>query len=100
MDAPVLRTGADPNDPAYQRYVKEHAALVDDLRARTATAARGGGERARQRHLDRGKLLPRDRVESLVDPGSPFLELSPLAATACTTARHPPRASSPVLAAS
>src|SRR5919202_6120309 len=80
MDAPVLRTAADPGDPAYQRYVKEHTALVDDLRARTAAAARGGGERARQRHLDRGKLLPRDRVESLVDPGSPFLELSPLAA--------------------
>src|SRR4051794_38475182 len=81
MDAPVLRSGADPGDPAYQRYVKEHTALVDDLRARTATAARGGGERARQRHVDRGKLLPRDRVESLVDPGSPFLELSPVAAT-------------------
>ena len=81
MDAPVLGSNADPSDPAYQRYVKEHAALVDDLRARTATASRGGGERARQRHVDRGKLLPRDRVESLVDPGSPFLELSPLAAT-------------------
>jgi 3-methylcrotonyl-CoA carboxylase beta subunit len=80
MDAPVLGSGADRSDPAFQRYVKEHTALVDDLRARTAAAARGGGERARQRHLDRGKLLPRDRVESLVDPGSPFLELSPLAA--------------------
>ncbi len=80
MDAPVLRSGADPSDPAYQRYVKEHTALVDDLRARTATARLGGGERARQRHVDRGKLLPRDRVESLVDPGSPFLELSGLAA--------------------
>jgi 3-methylcrotonyl-CoA carboxylase beta subunit len=81
MDAPVLRSGADPGDPAYQRYVKEHTALVDDLRARTSAARRGGGERARQRHVDRGKLLPRDRVESLIDPGSPFLELSPLAAT-------------------
>jgi 3-methylcrotonyl-CoA carboxylase beta subunit len=81
MDAPVLRSAADPADPAFQRYVKEHAALVDDLRARSATAARGGGEKARQRHVDRGKLLPRDRVESLLDPGSPFLELSPLAAT-------------------
>ncbi|OLF18907.1 carboxyl transferase domain-containing protein [Actinophytocola xanthii] len=81
MDAPVLRSGADPSDPAFQRYAKEHAALVDDLRARSAAAARGGGEKARRRHVDRGKLLPRDRVESLVDPGSPFLELSPLAAT-------------------
>lgn len=81
MDAPVLRSEADPGDPAFQRYVKEHTALVDDLRARSARAALGGGEKSRLRHLDRGKLLPRDRVESLVDPGSPFLELSPLAAT-------------------
>ena len=42
--------------------------------------ALGGGERARQRHVDRGKLLPRERVDALLDPGSPFLELSPLAA--------------------
>ncbi|WP_460402752.1 carboxyl transferase domain-containing protein [Actinophytocola sediminis] len=81
MDAPVLRSTADPGDPAFQRYVKEHAALVDDLLGCSATAARGGGEKARKRHVDRGKLLPRDRVESLLDPGSPFLELSPLAAT-------------------
>jgi len=80
MDAPVLRSEADPGDPAFQRNVKEHAALADELRARVSTAARGGGERARQRHVDRGKLLPRDRVESLLDPGSPFLELSQLAA--------------------
>jgi 3-methylcrotonyl-CoA carboxylase beta subunit len=80
MDAPVLRSEADPGDPAYQRNVKEHRVLVDDLRARVSAAARGGGERARQRHVDRGKLLPRDRVESLLDPGSPFLELSQLAA--------------------
>jgi 3-methylcrotonyl-CoA carboxylase beta subunit len=81
MDAPVLRSEADPGDPAFQRNVAGHAALVDDLRARSRQAALGGGEKARQRHVDRGKLLPRDRVESLVDPGSPFLELSPLAAT-------------------
>jgi 3-methylcrotonyl-CoA carboxylase beta subunit len=81
MDAPVLRSEADPDDPAFLRNVAEHAALADDLRARTARAALGGGERARQRHVDRGKLLPRDRVSSLVDPGSPFLELSQLAAT-------------------
>jgi 3-methylcrotonyl-CoA carboxylase beta subunit len=80
MDAPVLRSEADPGDPAYQRNVAEHTALADELRARVATAALGGGERARARHVDRGKLLPRDRVESLVDPGSPFLELSQLAA--------------------
>ncbi|UZJ26692.1 methylcrotonoyl-CoA carboxylase [Rhodococcus antarcticus] len=55
-------------------------ALVADLRARLAAAALGGPERSRQRHLDRGKLLPRDRVDTLLDRGSPFLELSPLAA--------------------
>ncbi|MGH8983223.1 MAG: carboxyl transferase domain-containing protein [Acidimicrobiia bacterium] len=81
MDAPVLRSAADPNDPAFGRNVGEQTALVDELRERSRRAAAGGGERARQRHVDRGKLLPRDRVESLVDPGSPFLELSPLAAT-------------------
>jgi 3-methylcrotonyl-CoA carboxylase beta subunit len=57
-----------------------HQALVADLRARLATARAGGPPRARQRHVQRGKLLPRDRVDSLVDPSSPFLELSPLAA--------------------
>src|ERR1700748_3183603 len=56
------------------------AALVDELRARQATASLGGDERSRKRHPERGKLLPRARVERLLDPGSPFLELSPLAA--------------------
>jgi 3-methylcrotonyl-CoA carboxylase beta subunit len=54
--------------------------LVDELVARRATVAKGGPERARDRHAARGKLLPRDRVNALLDPGSPFLELSPLAA--------------------
>ena len=56
-------------------------AAVDDLRARLETARQGGSESARKKHLDRGKLLARDRVDQLLDPGSPFLELSPLAAT-------------------
>ena len=60
-------------------------ALVHDLRARVAEVARGGGEAARQRHLGRGKKLPRERVVGLIDWGSPFLELSQLAGTACTT---------------
>ena len=54
--------------------------LVAELRERTAQARLGGDERSRQRHVDRGKLLVRDRVDRLLDPGSPFLELSPLAA--------------------
>jgi 3-methylcrotonyl-CoA carboxylase beta subunit len=54
--------------------------LVDELRERLAVVRQGGSERARQKHLDRGKMLVRDRVDRLLDPGSPFLELSPLAA--------------------
>jgi 3-methylcrotonyl-CoA carboxylase beta subunit len=54
--------------------------LADELHERRAQAALGGSEKARERHTARGKLLPRDRVMALIDPGSPFLELSPLAA--------------------
>src|SRR5680860_355322 len=54
--------------------------LVDELRERTARVWQGGSAAARQKHKDRGKLLARERIDSLIDPGSPFLELSPLAA--------------------
>jgi 3-methylcrotonyl-CoA carboxylase beta subunit len=54
--------------------------LIDELKAARAAAALGGNEKSRERHVARGKLLPRDRVTRLIDPGSPFLELSPLAA--------------------
>ena len=53
---------------------------MTQLRDKLATAARGGSERSRTRHVDRGKLLPRDRVDGLLDPGSPLLEIAPLAA--------------------
>jgi 3-methylcrotonyl-CoA carboxylase beta subunit len=56
------------------------AELVADLRRRRAQAAEGGSAKARERHKGRGKLLPRERVAQLIDPGSPFLELSPMAA--------------------
>ncbi len=59
---------------------EDHLVLVDELRAKLAVAALGGPERARERHVGRGKLLPRDRVDGLLDPGSCFLEISPLAA--------------------
>ena len=65
---------------ALSSHRDEHLALVGQLRAKLATAALGGPERARQRHVDRGKLLPRDRVDGLLDPGSPFLEIAALAA--------------------
>ena len=57
-----------------------HQLLVDELRAKLTTAALGGPVRARERHVARGKLLPRDRVDGVLDPGSPFLEIAPLAA--------------------
>jgi 3-methylcrotonyl-CoA carboxylase beta subunit len=58
----------------------DHVALLEQLRAKLDAAALGGSARARQRHVERGKLLPRDRVDGLLDPGSPFLELAALAA--------------------
>ena len=54
--------------------------LVDDLEAKVAAVRKGGGEKYQERHTARGKLLVRDRIDALVDPGSPFLELSQLAA--------------------
>ncbi len=76
----ILRSHATPGSEEFERNAAAHAALATELRERLETAAEGGGERARERHLARGKLLPRDRVERLADPGSPFLELAPLAA--------------------
>jgi 3-methylcrotonyl-CoA carboxylase beta subunit len=79
-DAPALRSAADPASEAFKKNAAGHAALAAELRGRLAAARLGGPERARQRHTERGKLLPRERVDTLLDPGSPFLELSPLAA--------------------
>lgn len=59
---------------------ERHEELVRDLRDRLAKATDGGSEKARARHVERGKLLPRDRITELLDPGSPFLEFAPLAA--------------------
>ena len=71
---------ADMGDEQFVRNAESHRALVADLKAKLAAARPGGPERSRARHVERGKLLPRERVDSLVDPASPFLELSPLAA--------------------
>lgn len=59
---------------------ERHEALVSDLSQLLEKTAQGGSEKARQRHIDRGKLLPRQRINELLDPGSPFLEVAPLAA--------------------
>src|SRR5260370_6057880 len=77
---PQLKSPLSPNYPTFKSNAAAMAALVGELKSRQAVAALGGDERSRKRHTERGKLLPRDRVERLIDPGSPFLELSPLAA--------------------
>ncbi|WP_337180401.1 carboxyl transferase domain-containing protein [Sphingopyxis granuli] len=80
MSAPVLGTMVDADGDAFRANAAHNRALRDALRARVAAAARGGSEKARERHTRRGKLLPRERVERLLDPGSPFLEIGQLAA--------------------
>jgi 3-methylcrotonyl-CoA carboxylase beta subunit len=76
----ILASRIDTAAPEFRANAARMRALVAELEQRRAEAAAGGSERARERHLARGKLLPRDRVMTLIDAGSPFLELSPLAA--------------------
>ncbi len=76
----TLTSAADPASATYRHNVEAHERLAADLAEQLARVREGGGARARDRHLERGKLLPRARVDDLVDLGSPFLELSPLAA--------------------
>lgn len=80
QQAPVLASAADPASEAWRANEAAHEALAEELRAKLSAARLGGGEKSRARHVARGKLLPRDRVDGLLDPGSPFLELAPLAA--------------------
>ena len=80
MTAPVLSTSYHADDPATQARAAHNRALADELRTKVAQAALGGPEQHRERHVARGKLLPRDRVKRLLDPGAPFLEIGQLAA--------------------
>src|SRR3569623_250455 len=80
MSAPVLDTKLSPDSETFRANAAHNRALADTLRADVAAAALGGNEKSRERHTARGKLLPRDRVERLLDPGSPFLEIGQLAA--------------------
>lgn len=80
VSAPVLSTNVAPDSETFKANAAHNRALAERLRADVAAAAQGGGERARERHTARGKLLPRERVERLLDPGSPFLEIGQLAA--------------------
>jgi 3-methylcrotonyl-CoA carboxylase beta subunit len=77
---PVIETKLDPRDATFAANRDAMAALVADLRGKVAEIERGGGAAACAKHVARGKLLPRERVRALVDPGSPFLEFSQLAA--------------------
>ncbi len=76
----TLRSAVDTRSDAFVENAAAMRALVDDLHAKVEQIKLGGGEAARERHVGRGKMLPRDRVRALLDPGSPFLELSQLAA--------------------
>src|SRR5579885_2229129 len=78
-----LPTRVRPADPEFRANAAHMEALVATLRRARAAAAAGGPEEARRRHTERGKLLVRERLERLIDPGTPFLELSPLAAYGC-----------------
>jgi len=77
---PVLQTQLNARSADFVANAKAMQAVVDDLRAHLERVAQGGGEAARAKHTARGKLLPRERVMNLLDPGTPFLEVAPLAA--------------------
>ena len=79
---PVLESKLNPRSADFLANATAMRALVEDLNAKIAQVAQGGGDAARAKHTARGKLLPRDRVQMLLDPGTPFLELAPLAALA------------------
>src|SRR6266566_6205573 len=75
-----LESRVDVSSEEFRKNRDRMSALVAELRERTASVRQGGGEKYIQRHREQGKLPARDRIGKLLDPGSPFLELSPLAA--------------------
>lgn len=75
----LLGTRVNPRDEAYQSNREDNLAALDKVRSRWDKALGGGGDKYVQRHLKRGKLLPRQRVDLLLDRGSPFLEIGALA---------------------
>jgi 3-methylcrotonyl-CoA carboxylase beta subunit len=80
MSAPRIESKIVTESEEFRARAVHNRALAEKLRADVAEAAKGGPEKHRERHVSRGKLLPRDRVERLLDPGSPFLEIGQLAA--------------------
>tara|TARA_B100000676_G_scaffold272087_1_gene289840 strand:+ start:894 stop:2501 length:1608 start_codon:yes stop_codon:yes gene_type:complete len=77
---PIIESVAKPRSKEFKQNAADMQALVDDLQDKVRVVKDGGGESSRERHLSRGKLLPRDRVRTLLDPGAPFLEFSQMAA--------------------
>ena len=75
----VIKSAINPRSEEFLRNQSALQVQSDDLRAKVDTVKQGGGARAREKHLARGKLLPRERVRTLLDTGSSFLELSQLA---------------------
>ncbi|PTQ65556.1 3-methylcrotonyl-CoA carboxylase beta subunit [Sphingomonas sp. PP-CE-3G-477] len=80
MTAPVLTSALSPDSETFRANTTHNRALAETLREDVARTALGGNAKSRERHTSRGKLLPRDRVERLLDPGSPFLEIGQLVA--------------------
>ncbi|HEX5130553.1 MAG TPA: hypothetical protein VFV90_12445, partial [Usitatibacter sp.] len=72
---PVVKSRLDTAAAPFTANAAHHRALADELRAHVARVAEGGGAEAQKKHTSRGKLLPRERVRGLLDPGTPFLEL-------------------------
>ena len=77
---PVLKSEINTRSDAFKANTAHWRAEIARLKDRVAEIKQGGGERSRKRHLERGKMLPRERIRALVDPGAPFLELNQLAA--------------------
>src|SRR5574340_691318 len=77
---PIIESQIDTRSPEFAANAANLREAVEDLKKQLARSALGGGEKAREKHTARGKLLPRERIRALLDPGSAFLELSPLAA--------------------
>jgi len=75
----AIKSQLNPRSDEFRANAERVRALVADLKEKTDRVALGGDEKAREKHLARGKLLPRDRVRALLDPGSPFLEVGQLA---------------------
>jgi 3-methylcrotonyl-CoA carboxylase beta subunit len=77
---PIIESVIDRRAPGFQANTAVLEGLVTELRSLAEKVSLGGGKASRDRHVSRGKLLPRDRVQALLDPGSPFLEIGQLAA--------------------